>query len=374
MRYIEHLRLTDFRSYDQLDLPLSGAPVVLFGANGAGKTNLLEAVSFLSPGRGLRRAKVEDIARRTVEGSCPAWGITAQLGGLDLPMKLAVGQVPEYPKRRLIRIDDKAATGTTLADHMTMMWLTPAQDRLFIGPASDRRKFLDRFTLAHTPTHGFTSLRYEKLRTERNRLLSDGIDDKGWYDAIEMDMADHGSKIALARAETVNNLIAELSDQPDSAFPQAGLMLEGAAEQHAQNGWSAEEIADFICKELAQNRPQDMRAGRTLSGVHKTEFKVTHIEKNMPAADCSTGEQKALLISLVLAHARAQITRMPILLLDEVAAHLDIHRRAALIEHLLALGTQIFMTGTDRTLFETFHGRADMYEVADGCLHPIKPS
>ena len=184
MRYIEHLRLTDFRSYDQLDLSLSGSPVVLYGANGAGKTNLLEAVSFLSPGRGLRRSKVEDVARRIGEDVCPAWGITAKLGGLDLPIKLAVGQVPEYPKRRTIRIDDKAATGTRLADHMTMMWLSPAQDRLFVGPSSDRRKFLDRFTLAHTPTHGFTSLRYEKLRTERNRLLSDGIDDSNWYDAV----------------------------------------------------------------------------------------------------------------------------------------------------------------------------------------------
>ena len=369
MRYIEHLRLTDFRSYDQLDLPLSGAPVVLFGANGAGKTNLLEAVSFLSPGRGLRRSKIEDVARRIDTSICPAWGITAKLGGLDLPVKLAVGQVPEYPKRRTIRIDDKAATGTQLANYMTMMWLTPAQDRLFVGPSSDRRKFLDRFTLAHTPTHGFTSLRYEKLRTERNRLLSDGIDDRGWYEAIETDMADHGAKIALARAQTVNTLIAELSDQPDSAFPQAGLLLDGTAEQHAQNGWSVDEISDFIRSELAGNRAQDMRAGRTLMGIHKTEFRVTHLEKNMPAADCSTGEQKALLISLILAHARAQIAQAPILLLDEVAAHLDVHRRGALIEHLLAIGTQVFMTGTDQGLFDSFKNRADMYEVATGRLH-----
>ena len=371
MRYIEHLRLTDFRSYDQLDLSLSGAPVVLFGANGAGKTNLLEAVSFLSPGRGIRRAKVEDIARRTNGDICPAWGITANLGGLDLPMKLAVGQVPEYPKRRTVRIDDKSATGATLAGHMTMMWLTPAQDRLFVGPSSDRRKFLDRFTLAHTPTHGFTSLRYEKLRTERNRLLSDGIDDRGWYDAIETDMADHGAKIARARAETVNTLIAELTDQPDSAFPQASLLLDGEAEQHAQNGWGVDEISEFIRRELADNRTQDMRAGRTLMGIHKTEFKVTHLEKNMPAADCSTGEQKALLISLVLAHARAQIARTPILLLDEVAAHLDVHRRAALSEHLIALGTQVFMTGTDQSLFEAFGDRADKYEVTESRLKPI---
>lgn len=368
MRYIEHLRLTDFRCYDALDVSFTGAPVVLFGANGAGKTNLLEAVSFLSPGRGLRRAKVDDLARRFGENIAPTWGITAHLGGTQDAVKLAVGQVPEQPRRRLIRIDDKAVSSTALADHMTMMWLTPAQDRLFVGPSSDRRKFLDRFTLVHTPSHGFSSLRYEKLRSERNRLLSEGINDPAWYDALETDMAEHGASIAIARAKTVNHLIGELDDQVDSAFPRAGLALEGEAENHAQNGWDTDEISDFIRSNLHNNRPVDMRAGRTLSGIHKSDLRVTHLDKNMPAADCSTGEQKALLISLILAHARAQADRVPILLLDEVAAHLDVHRRAALIEHLLALGTQLFMTGTDQDLFEAFQGRAEMFEVSEGQL------
>jgi DNA replication and repair protein RecF len=369
MRYIEKLRLIDFRSYKHLDAPLTAAPVVLFGANGAGKTNLLEAISFLSPGRGLRRAKVDEVTRRDNGAAAPAWGVTAQLGGLDIPVKLAVGQLPEYPRRRHIRIDDKAASGTELAHYMTMMWLTPAQDRLFVGPSSDRRKFLDRFTLVHTPSHGFASLRYEKLRSERNRLLSEGVNDAFWYDALETDMAEHGAKIAMARAKTVNLLIAELSDWPDSAFPRASLALDGAAEIHAQNGWDETEINQFICQSLSDGRGLDMRAGRTLSGVHRSDFKITHVDKNMPAADCSTGEQKALLISLILAHARAQAEQSPILLLDEVAAHLDRDRRAALIEHLLALGTQLFMTGTDASLFEAFAGRAQIFEVKDHALH-----
>jgi len=312
----------------------------------------------------LRRSKIDELGHRQAGITAPAWGITAQLGGLDMPVKLAVGQVPEYPRRRHVRIDDKAASGTELARYMTMMWLTPAQDRLFVGPSSDRRKFLDRFTLVHTASHGFASLRYEKLRSERNRLLSEGVTDAFWYDALETDMAEHGAKIAIARAKTVNLLIAELSDWPDSAFPRASLHLEGMAETHAQNGWDEAEITQFIGRTLSEGRARDMRAGRTLEGIHKSDFKITHIDKNMPAADCSTGEQKALLISLILAHARAQAQQAPILLLDEVAAHLDIDRRAALIEHLLALGTQLFMTGTDASLFTAFAGRAQMFEVS----------
>lgn len=368
MRYIEHLRLTDFRCYDKADIDFSGAPAILYGPNGAGKTNLLEAVSLLAPGRGLRRAKGEVITRRSGDDIAPAWGITARLGGIDPSVKLAIGQVPEQPRRRHIRIDDKAASGTDLARHMTMMWLTPAQDRLFTGPASDRRKFLDRFTLVHTPSHGFASLRYEKLRAERNRLLGEGINDPAWYDAIETDMADHGASIAQARAITVNHLIGELDDQAPSDFPRVALALDGAAENHAQNGWDKDELSEFIRGTLQSGRALDMRAGRTLSGVHKSDLLVTHLDKNMPAQACSTGEQKALLISLILAHARAQSQRAPILLLDEIAAHLDDHRRAALAAHLINLGTQIFMTGTDRSLFDAFSDRAEFFLVTNGQL------
>ena len=366
MRYIRSLRLTDFRSYTALDVEFSGKPVVLYGPNGAGKTNLMEAVSFLSPGRGLRRAKMDDIAHRAGDITAAAWGVKAELDGTDNPVTLLIGQVPENPRRRIVRIDDKNASSTELASHMTMMWLTPAQDRIFTGPASERRKFLDRFTLVHTPSHGLSSLRYEKLRSERNRLLSEGISDPAWYEALETDMASHGAKIALARAETINHLIGELADQRVSTFPSASLILEGEAEEHAQNGWGEDEISDFIRQQLEKERPRDRAAGRTLNGVHRSDFIVNHQEKSLPASDCSTGEQKALLISLTLAHARAQIDKAPILLLDEVAAHLDQDRRADLAQHLLDLGTQIFMTGTDQNLFEAFGSMADVFAVQNG--------
>ena len=371
MAHIASLRLTDFRSYSSLDIALTGAPVVLFGPNGAGKTNLLEAVSFLSPGRGLRRAKMEDLARREGETTAPAWGINAQVDDT----RVSIGQVPEHPKRRIIRIDGKNATGPRLAELLTLMWLTPTQDRLFTGPASDRRKFLDRFSLVHAPSHGLSSIRYEKARSERNRLLSDGITDRGWYDALEADMAMQGAHIAQARAITATRLTEEIETRAaakdDDVFPKAIVTLEGEAEEQFQGGQSFDDVENFIREALAADRPLDQRAGRTLRGVHKSDLKVRHAEKNMPAQDCSTGEQKALLIGLTLAHARAQADKSPLLLLDEVAAHLDINRRAALIEELIALGTQIFMTGTDASLFEAFNDRAQMFEVKDGKVTEI---
>ena len=371
MAHIASLRLTDFRSYTAIDINLSGAPVVLFGPNGAGKTNLLEAISFLSPGRGLRRAKMEDLARR--ENGIPsiAWGINAKVDDT----RISVGQVPEYPNRRIVRMDGKNASGSDLLNLLTLMWLTPAQDRLFTGPASDRRKFLDRFSLVHAPSHGMASLRYEKARSERNRLLSDGITDRGWYDALEADMATQGAHVAQARAVTVTRLTEEIerraAAKADDVFPKAIVALEGEAEEQFQSGLSFEDVEAFIKDALAADRPLDQRAGRTLRGVHKSDLRVRHAEKNMPAEDCSTGEQKALLIGLTLAHARAQAAKAPILLLDEVAAHLDINRRAALIEELIALGTQIFMTGTDASLFEAFAGRAQMLEVREGSVSEI---
>jgi len=376
MAHIASLRLTDFRSYPSLDVALTGAPVVLFGPNGAGKTNLLEAVSFLSPGRGLRRAKMEDLARRSGEITAAAWGINAQVDDTkNENIKISVGQVPEYPRRRIVRLDGKNATGPQLAKLLTLMWLTPAQDRLFTGPASDRRKFLDRFSLVHAPSHGMASLRYEKARSERNRLLSDGITDRGWYEALEADMATQGAHVAQARAITVARLIEEIearaAAKEDDIFPKAIVMLDGEAEEQFQSGLSFEDVENSIREVLASERPLDQRAGRTLRGVHKSDLRVRHAKKDMPAEDCSTGEQKALLIGLTLAHARAQSDKAPILLLDEVAAHLDIDRRAALIEELIALGTQIFMTGTDASLFEAFEGRAQMFEVREGFVSEV---
>jgi len=368
MAHISSLRLTDFRSYASLDLPLTGQPVVLYGANGAGKTNLMEAVSFLSPGRGLRRAKMEDLARKNGEQTAQAWGINAIINDV----KVSVGQIPEQPRRRVMKLDGKSVTGAQLGKALTLMWLTPAQDRLFTGPASDRRKFLDRFSLIHSPSHGFSSLRYEKARSERNRLLSDGITDIGWYEALENDMATHGAKIAQARAFTVSRLIDEIdrraADKSDDIFPKSIVTLDGDAEEQFQSGLSFDDVEDFIREDLAGHRALDQRAGRTLRGVHRSDLRIRHAAKNMAAEDCSTGEQKALLLGLTLAHARAQSDLKPILLLDEVAAHLDIDRRAALIEELITLGTQLFMTGTDAALFEAFNGRAQCFEVSDSTL------
>ncbi|MGJ8564924.1 MAG: DNA replication/repair protein RecF [Alphaproteobacteria bacterium] len=368
MPFIQSLRLTDFRSYSALDVLLGPEPVVLYGANGAGKTNLLEALSLLSPGKGLRRARMEDIARRSSDNIAPAWGVVASVSANGTPVKIAVGQVPEHPRRRTIRIDGQASTGAALSKHLTLMWLTPAQDRLFTGPASDRRKFLDRFTLVHAPDHGLNVLRYEKARSERNRLFAEGINDAGWFIALETDMAARGARIAQARSETVCRLVDEIAARPEGAFPKAALSLEGEAEDMCQSGLPLDDVEGSLFESLARNRSRDARAGRTLDGVHRSDLQVTHIEKNMPAQDCSTGEQKALLIGLVLAHARAQAAQQPLLLLDEVAAHLDVDRRAALIEELLALKTQVFMTGTDKSLFEAFSGRAQLFEVSKGGL------
>lgn len=252
-----------------------------------------------------------------------------------------------------------------------MIWLTPAQDRLFTGPAADRRRFLDRFTLAHDPVHGLNTLRYEKARTERNRLLSDRISDWGWYEALEADMATHSARIARARVETVNKLICEIDARSESEFPKADIALQGYVEAMVQQDMSEDDVILSVKDYLAENRALDMRAGRTLEGVHKSDLVVTYAAKAMPASECSTGEQKALLIGLTLAQARSQQDHMPLMLLDEVAAHLDENRRAALIEELIALGIQTFMTGTDAHLFKAFQGRAQTFSVANSQLQDM---
>lgn len=364
MTHIASLRLTDFRNYPALDIDFDASPVVFYGPNGSGKTNLLEAISFLSPGRGIRRAKVGDLAMRFEGTQTPAWGINAVL---EDETRISVGQVPEHPRRRLLRLNGVNATGTQLAQLLSLMWLTPAQDRLFTGPAGDRRKFLDRFALAHVPGHGVTSLRYEKARTERNRLLSDGVTDAGWYEALESDLSNQGAHILQARAITLTHLQDEIHAR-DSVFPKAELAIEGDYENRILEGESLEDIEYSLKEDYRNGRPLAQRAGRTLIGPHRSDMIVTHIAKSMPASECSTGEQKALLIGLMLAQARAQTDRKPLLLLDEVAAHLDKGRRAALIEELLSLNTQVFMTGTDASLFEAFGNRAQMFEVNNGSV------
>jgi len=372
---ITSLRLTDFRNYAALDVSFGTKPIVLFGPNGSGKTNLLEALSFLSPGRGMRRAKMEDIARRIDGQLAPAWGVNAII---NEDTRISLGQVPEYPGRRVIRLNGTAITGQSLAEWLSLMWLTPAQDRLFTGPAGDRRKFLDRFVMVHLPEHGMNSARYEKARRERNRLLSDSVMDPSWHDALERDLALYGSKIVEARTQTFTRLEDEIQAR-DSAFPKAAIALEGRYENLILNGQTRQNVENNIREDLSQGRGLAQRAGRTLIGPHRSDLLVTHVSKSMPAADCSTGEQKALLIGLILAQVRAQNevsnnTPQKVLLLDEVAAHLDIERRAALIEELLTLDAQVFMTGTDASLFEAFNGRAQMLSVKAGRVEVLKDS
>lgn len=373
MPSIASLRLIDFRSYAALDVEFEAGAVALYGANGAGKTNLLEAISLLSPGRGLRRANTDVLARVEDGISTPAWGINAEFSPNDNIeiSRISVGQVPENPRRKQLKIDGRSASGTELAQHISMLWLTPAQDRLFTGPASDRRKFIDRFALAFAPDHGTNAIRFEKARTERNRLLSDGMSDRAWFEAIEADLSHFGALTARARTQTVSNLQTEIASR-ETVFPKSLISLDGYLENQFTDGESLEAISASYKMFLSETRQTDLRAGRTLVGPHRTEFHVTHLAKAMPAAVCSTGEQKALLIGLILAQARALRQKFPILLLDEVAAHLDSTRRAALAEELLDLGLQVFMTGTDEGLFMDFETRVQMLQVVDGQVSRIK--
>ena len=367
MPSIASLRLIDFRSYAALDIDFQPGAVALYGPNGAGKTNLLEAISLLSPGRGLRRASPNLLARVEDGVVQPAWGINASLSGdgAEEPTRVSVGQVPEHPRRKLLKIDGRTASGPEFARQISMLWLTPAQDRLFTGPASDRRKFIDRFALAFAPDHGTNVIRFEKARTERNRLLSEGVSDRAWFEAIETDLSRYGASVARARTQVIFNLQTEIGSR-ETIFPQSMISLDGYLENQLTEGRDLSEVSETYKSFLAETRQTDLRAGRTLVGPHRTEFHVAHLAKAMPAAVCSTGEQKALLIGLILAQARALKRKSPILLLDEVAAHLDAARRAALAEELLDIGLQVFMTGTDKSLFTEFGELAQLLQVADG--------
>lgn len=306
-----------------MDVKFDGRPVVLFGQNGAGKTNLLEAVSLLSPGRGLRRAKLSDIARQVDGEIANHWAVSVRLGylgeteNLDAPTQIGTGQSPDAPTRRQIRIDGKNAGGTELAKCLTVNWLTPAQDRLFSGPPTERRKFFDRLCLIHSPAHGQAHLVYDKARAERGRLFQAGIDDAYWLSALETDMAEYGARIAHARHITLGALQQKIEASELGNFPKAVIRLDGEAEALYDGGARHGDVFEFIKTQLQQDRALDRHAGRTLRGVHKSDLNVAHQGKNMPASDCSTGEQKALLIGLVLAHARSQKQAPPILLLTK---------------------------------------------------------
>ncbi|MGE5561801.1 MAG: DNA replication/repair protein RecF [Bacillota bacterium] len=389
MAALSRLSLTDFRSYASASLQPGPGFVLLFGENGAGKTNLLEAVSMLAPGRGLRGAPLSDMQR---QGGSGGWAVAANL----IPLPLAGGEAPRSsegvglseeiphnaptpqpapasgrgsvtigtgtlaaaPERRQVRINGAPASVNSLSEWLSVLWLTPAMDRLFTGSAGERRRFLDRLVLALEPGHAHHATRYDAAMRARNKLLAEERWDSSWLASLEAAMAEHGAEIAQARARTVLALEERLADAPEDEFARAALTLEG---------WDDADLA----QSLASNRQRDAAAGRATEGPHRQDLAVMHRGKRMPAASSSTGEQKALLLGLVLAHAELVADLRgapPILLLDEVAAHLDPKRRAALFARLDGRG-QVWMTATEASLFDGIHA-ASRFRVTPGTLQP----
>jgi DNA replication and repair protein RecF len=346
---VTRLSLTDFRSYPDALLAPGPGLVVLTGENGAGKTNLLEAVSLLSPGRGLRGARLSEMARH---GGPGGFAVAARLEEVEI----GTGTAAAAPERRQVRINGAAASATSLGEWLSILWLTPAMDRLFQEGGGGRRRFLDRLVLALRPDHAVHAARYDAAMRARNKLLAEpGPPDEAWLGALEARMAEHGAAVREARIATVAALGARLAAAPEGPFARADLALDGGDED--------------LGVALPQGRARDAAAGRTLAGPHRTDLLVTHAAKGQPAAFCSTGEQKALLLAIVLAHAdlvAERAGRRPILLLDEVAAHLDPRRRAALFERLDAAGGQVWMTGTEPALFAGLAGAASRWHVESG--------
>jgi DNA replication and repair protein RecF len=370
---IRRLTLSNFRSYHAASLDVGGNLVVLTGPNGAGKTNLIEAVSFLVPGRGLRRATLEEVAFSEGDG---AWAASAEVEGMLGLATLGTGIEPPGPedaRSRQCRIDrEPVASAAAFADHLRVVWLTPAMDQLFMGPGSERRRFLDRLVLAVDAEHTGRVNALERSLRSRNRLLEEARPDPHWLDAVEHETAELAVAVAAMRAETVRRLQGALAARQDEAFPSAEIALDGWMERLVSDH-PAVEIEDRYRTVLRDNRARDAAAGRTLDGPHLTDLGVVYPGKAIAAADASTGEQKALLIGLVLAHAGliAEMTGFaPVLLLDEVVAHLDPARRVALYDALSRLGAQVWMTGADPAAFEEIGTLADVFTVRPGSVEP----
>lgn len=383
------LMLTDFRCYETLQLNVDSRPVVLTGPNGAGKTNLLEAVSFLVPGRGLRGARLTEISRRSSaekESDCQGlrpWAVAAQIENGSGLFNVGTGLSPDTadpqaPRpRRVVRIDGETARGqSALSERVSALWLTPDMQRLFADGASGRRRFLDRLVFAFDPAHAGRLQGYEKAMRDRSRVLSDAnaagrAPDRTWLEAVEAIMVEKGIAIAAARADLVRRLNPACA-MGVGPFPAAGLAVTGEID-----GWLAQMSAldseDLFGAALAQSRDRGVHARRVPVGPHLSDFDVIHLDKNVAAAQCSTGEQKALLISIVLANARLQALDagvVPLLLLDEVAAHLDEQRREALFDEIAAMGAQAWMTGTDPILFASLGSAAQHFAVAEARITP----
>ena len=372
---IRRLQLTNFRSYRRAELHAGDGPVLLLGPNGAGKTNLLEAISFLSPGRGLRRATLDEVANTDGDGS---WAVAAEVEGALGLAQLGTGidapAADASPSRRC-RIDrEPVPSATAFADHLRVIWLVPEMDGLFLGPAAERRRFLDRLVLAIDATHGSRVNALERALRSRNRLLEEPAPDPRWLDAIEHEVAELAVAVAAARTEAVSRLMREIESSRDtaSAFPTASLSLEGWLEADVATR-PAIEIEDRYRASLREARPRDRAAGRTLEGPHLSDLAVTYTEKGVRAERASTGERKALLVGVVLSHARlvaAMHGYAPVVLLDDVAAFLDEERRAALFVALARLGAQVWITGVDANAFATLPESSERFRVSPGRVEP----
>lgn len=384
MTFLSRLDLSRFRCYAALriaDLPAGF--IALTGPNGAGKTNILEAVSLLAPGRGLRGAEPGEIQARGITqapAASPAphgWAVSAELRTAFGPVQLGTGWDPAT-NRRLARIDGQPAKSrAATAEFLSVVWLTPQMDRLFLDSAGARRKFFDRLVFAFDPGHAGRVTRYENATAQRSKLLREGGAEPAWLDALENQMAETGTAIAAARVDFLHRLRQACdAAPPDAPFPRALPELRGQIEADLIGGRKALEVEDNFRRSLRAGRESDARTGGAGVGPHRSDLLVHHIEKNIEAALCSTGEQKALLIGLMLAHARlirAERGEAPVLLLDEVAAHLDAYRRAALFEILGALGGQVWMTGTDTALFSALPHSALRLQVCEAQIFPGDP-
>lgn len=377
---VRRLYLTNFRNYTALDLHIDASPVILTGQNGAGKTNLLEAVSFLTPGRGIRRAVLSDVQKQnTGTPAARGWAVAGTVHGLHGPVELGTGletNTDTNSERRSVRVDGKPARGhAELARYFTALWLTPQMDQLFQEGASARRKFLDRLAYSFDAEHAGRVQDYEQAMRERNRLLTERFRPQDseadiWLSALEKTMAETSVAIAFSRINTVERLNNSIM-MTNGIFPRALIDVRGWMEQALFSGMTALEAEGQLVEKLRASRTEDARSGRSSEGAHKTELKVHHLGKGVEAALCSTGEQKALLLSMILAQARAGKHYhgvAPALLLDEVVAHLDEERRTALLEEIETLNVQAWMTGTDNAAFAGLKNKAQFFTVRDGTL------
>lgn len=375
MSYLTQINLQHFRCYEHTRLEgLSSGLIVLCGLNGAGKTNILEAVSIITPGRGLRSVKATEMQR--YDSSQP-WGISAKVMGSGGDVTLGTGLNPDND-RRIVKINGVIAKSqTALSDYLSCLWLTPQMDRLFLEGASGRRRFLDRMIFAFDPGHSGRVTRYENAMRQRSKLLQEESYDQSWLKSLESQMAETGIAIAAARLdfiERLENSGMQASQEEENYFPKARIEAKGTIEELLQKS-PAVEVEQMFSYQLEQSREKDSQTGGAATGPHKSDMDVTYTTKNVKAAHCSTGEQKALLIGIILAHGRmvtAEKGAPPVLLLDEIAAHLDENRRMALFERLEGLGGQVWMTGTDPVLFESIRQKAQFFDVESAQIKAVE--